>query len=226
MVGIVGGALAGSEIPLGIIPAGRGNDLARVLGIPEDPAEAAAVAAEGHLRRIDVGEANGVRFLCIASCGFDSDANRIANQSRLIRGRAVYAYAALRALLFWKPAKFRIRSAGEEFSFTGYTVAVANSQAYGGGMYVAPTAKLDDGEFDIVTVAGVGKWRFLRNLPKVFKGEHVGNEEVQVFRAPVVDLSASRPFGLYADGEHITDLPAKIRVLPGALDVIVPREHE
>ena len=99
---------------------------------------------------------------------------------------------------------------------------VANNQAYGGGMYVAPDAQLEDGEFDVVTIARVGKMHFLSNLPKVFKGTHVRNDEVQVVRASRLSVSASRPFAVYADGEHLTDLPADLRVIPSALRVLVP----
>jgi len=222
LVGIVGGALVGSEQPLGIIPGGRGNDLARVLGIPSDPVGAIDVLAAGQTRVIDVGEANGRRFLGIASVGFDSDANRIANETRLIRGNLVYAYAALRALVAWKPARFSVRAGEDQLRFTGYCVVVANSKAYGGGMFVAPDADLSDGEFDIVLIGEVGKLRFLSNLPKVFKGTHVDNDEVRVFRAPYLELSASRPFAIYADGERLTDLPASLRILPAALQVIAP----
>ena len=80
-----------------------------------------------------------------------------------------------------------------------------------------------DGEFDIVLVGDVGRLRILSNLPKVFKGTHVENDEVKVFRAPSLELSASRPFEVYADGEHLTDLPASLRLLPRALRVIAPR---
>ena len=127
LVGIVGGALTGSDVPLGIIPGGRGNDLARVLGIPDEPEAAVEVIAEGNVRKIDVGEANGKRFLGIASVGFDSDANRIANEAKFIRGNLVYAYAAVRALIAWKPARFTVRVDDERIRFTGYTVAAANS---------------------------------------------------------------------------------------------------
>jgi YegS/Rv2252/BmrU family lipid kinase len=222
LIGVVGGALAGTEVPLGIIPGGRGNDLARVLGIPEEARGAVSVLAAGHTRVIDIGEANGQRFLGIASVGFDSDANRIANRTRLVRGRLVYAYAALRALAAWKPARFTLRIGQESLRFSGYSVAAANSRAFGGGMLVAPNASLDDGEFDIVMVSAVGKLRYLSNLPKVFKGTHVDNEEVRVVRAPHLELSASRPFAVYADGEHLTDLPASLRVLPRALSVLAP----
>ncbi len=222
LLGAVGGAMAGSETPLGIVPGGRGNDLARVLGIPDDPEGAVAALFSGHSRRIDVGEANGRRFLGIVSVGFDSEANRRANETHFLRGNLVYAYAAVRTLLGWKPARFTIRVDEERIRLTGYSVSVANNKAFGGGMYIAPDAELDDGEFDIVAVGAVSKLRFVGNLPKVFKGTHVEKEEVRVFRAPRLELSASKPFPVYADGEHLTDLPASLRVLPQALTVLVP----
>lgn len=222
LVGAIGGAMAGSETPLGLIPGGRGNDLARVLGIPDDPAEAVAVLAAGESRRIDVGEANGKRFLGIVSVGFDSEANRLANETSFMRGNLVYAYAAIRTLLGWKPARFTVRVGEERVRLSGYSVSVANSRAFGGGMYIAPNAELDDGEFDIVSVGEVGKLRFVSNLPKVFKGTHVDEDEVRVFRAAQLELTASRPFPVYADGEHLTELPASLRVLPRALSILVP----
>lgn len=222
LVGAIGGALAGSETPLGIVPGGRGNDLARVLGIPGDPEAAAKMLAAGETRRIDVGEVNGKRFLGIASIGFDSEANRLANETRWLRGNLVYAYAGVRTLLGWRPARFTLGFGERRERVNGYSVSVANSKAFGGGMFIAPDADLEDGEFDVVIVGEVGKLRFLGNLPKVFKGTHVEEDEVRVFRTPRLELSASRPFPVYADGEHLTELPAKLRVLPRALSVIVP----
>jgi len=222
LIGAIGGAMAGHETPLGILPGGRGNDLARVLGIPEDPEAAVATIAAGHTRRIDVGEANGRRFLGIASIGFDSEANKLANETRWLRGNLVYAYAGVRTMFGWKAGRFTIRVGDEERRFSGYSVSIANSRAFGGGMFIAPDADLEDGEFDVVVVGEVSKLRFLVNLPKVFKGTHVEEDEVRVFRAPGLELDASRPFPVYADGEHLTDLPVSLRLLPRALSVIVP----
>ena len=222
LIGAIGGALAGSQTPLGIVPGGRGNDLARVLGIPADPASAVAMLAAGETLCIDVGEVNGKRFLGIVSVGFDSEANRLANETKWLRGNLVYAYAGLRTLLGWRPGRFTIQAGERRERFTGHSVSVANNKAFGGGMFIAPDADLTDGEFDVVTIGEVGKLRFLGNLPKVFKGTHVEEDEVRVFRAPRLELSASRPFPVYADGEHLTDLPAKLRVLPQSLNVIAP----
>ncbi len=223
LVGQVGGVLANTGAPLGVLPGGRGNDFARVLSIPSEIDAAVAVVAAGHLREIDVGEVNGKRFLCIASCGFDSDANRIANEARRVKGQAVYLYAALRALWEWKPARFTLTfdEGGEEF--TGYSVAAANSRAYGGGMFIAPDALLDDGLLDVVWTGKIGKLRFLSNLPKVFKGTHVDEPEVGTRRTTSVHIEADRAFAIYADGDHLADLPATVRVLPKALRVIAPQ---
>jgi YegS/Rv2252/BmrU family lipid kinase len=223
LIGHVGGALAGTGSRLGIVPGGRGNDLARVLGIPRDVDGAMDVLAAGEVREIDVGEANGRRFLGIASCGFDSDANRHANEARLVRGNLVYLYAALRALAAWKPARFELTLDGERIAFRGYSVAAANNKAYGGGMYAAPAAELDDGLLDVVWCNDVPKRRLLFTLlPRVFKGTHVELEEVVVERAREVEIAADRPFAVYADGDWLCDLPARVRLLPRALRVIAP----
>jgi YegS/Rv2252/BmrU family lipid kinase len=223
LVGAIGGALAQTGAAMGIVPGGRGNDLARVLGIPSEPSGSVAVLAEGHEREIDVGEANGRRFLCIASCGFDSEANRIANEARVVRGNLVYAYAAIRVLAAWKPAAFKVvLDDGEPIEFKGYSVAAANSRAFGGGMFIAPNAELDDGMLDVITISHVSKLRYASGLPKVFKGEHIHNEEVTELRAATVQISADREFAVYADGEHLTDLPATLRTLTRALRVIAP----
>jgi YegS/Rv2252/BmrU family lipid kinase len=225
LIGAVAGALAHSEGVLGILPGGRGNDLARVLGIPLDPVAACQVLATGVVTRLDLGEAGGRTFVGIASCGFDSDANRIANESRLVRGNLVYAYAAIRALIGWRPARFELAlDGGRRHVVTGYSVGAANSKAYGGGMYAAPAAELGDGLLDIVTCAQMPKWRFLTSLmPKIFKGTHVQLPEVTVLRAAAVEVAADRQFTMYADGDPIAELPVTVRALPGAVRAIVPR---
>jgi YegS/Rv2252/BmrU family lipid kinase len=223
LVAAVARALLGTEGVLGLLPGGRGNDFARVLGIPTEPRAACEVLARGKVRALDIGEAAGKTFIGIASCGFDSEANRIANETRVVRGNLVYTYGALRALVSWRFATFRVVFDGrEERSFTGYTVAVANSKTYGGGMFMAPDASLEDGLLDVVMVSRVPKHRFLRLLPTVFKGHHVRQPSVEVRRAAEIEVSADRPFTMYADGDPIAELPVTVRSLPGALRVLVP----
>jgi YegS/Rv2252/BmrU family lipid kinase len=222
LVGAVAGALVDTAGVLGVLPGGRGNDLARVLGIPREPEAAATVLADGRERPLDLAELGDRRFCCIASCGFDSDANRIANETTWVRGNLVYLYAALRALAAWRPARFELVLDGEASSFSGWSVVAANSRAYGGGMFIAPDASLEDGLLDVVTTADVSKRRFLTQLPKVFRGTHVANPEVTVRRAREVTIRADRPFTVYADGDPIGELPATVRALPAAVRVLVP----
>jgi YegS/Rv2252/BmrU family lipid kinase len=228
LAGAIAGAIAG--LPgalLGVLPGGRGNDLARVLGIPADAAAACAVIARGREHDLDLGAVNGRTFIGIASAGFDSDANRIANEAPARLGNLVYAYGALRALIAWRPAHFELELVGddgtsERRTFSGYSFAAANSKAYGGGMFIAPDAELDDGLLDVVISEHVSKLRFLISLPKVFKGTHVENAEVHVLRTRELRVSADRPFTVYADGDPIAELPATISALPRALRVLVP----
>jgi YegS/Rv2252/BmrU family lipid kinase len=216
------GALKGSDSALALIPCGRGNDLARVLGVPTDPAEAARVAVEGEERLLDVANVEGTPFMGIASFGFDSDANRIANEARLVKGDAVYLYAALRALVAWKPATFTITVDGERHQMTGYSVAVGNSKAYGGGMLILPHAELDDGKLDVMLTKKISKLRALVELPKVFKGTYGDSEHVEFLRGEEIEVSSDRPFAIYADGDPIGATPAIIRVERRCLRVIAP----
>ena len=217
------GALKDTGTPLALIPCGRGNDLARVLGIPRDVGEATRIAVEGEERLLDVAGAGGIPYMGIASLGFDSDANRIANDARLVRGNAVYLYAALRALAAWEPAAFSVTVDGERREVSGYSVAVGNSKAYGGGMYLLPQAELDDGLLDVLITKRCSKLTFLRSLPRVFKGAHLDSPYVEVLRGAVVEVTSDRPFVVYADGDPIAATPVTMRVERRCLRVIVPR---
>ena len=223
LIGAVVGVL--SEFPgavLGILPGGRGNDTARVLGIPSAIEAACAVVAHGPQRDLDIGEVEGRSFIGIASLGFDSDANRIANAAPARLGRLVYVYGALRALAGWKPARFDLRLDGEPLSSIGYSVAACNSGCYGGGMRLAPAAELDDGLLDIVLIASHSKRSFLLTLPRAFRGTHVKHPAVRVLRGCELHIDADRPFTVYADGDPIATTPTTIRVVPRALRVLVP----
>jgi YegS/Rv2252/BmrU family lipid kinase len=218
----VAAALKGTGSAVALIPCGRGNDLARVVGIPRDPAEAARMAVEGGERPVDVASVDGTPYLGIASFGFDSDANRIANEAKLVKGDAVYLYAALRALAAWRPASFEVTVDGTRHEVTGYSVAVGNSRAYGGGMLLLPHAELDDGKLDVLLVSESSKLTFLRGLPKVFKGTHLESPNTQVLKGEVIEVSSDRPFVIYADGDPIGATPAVMRVERRALRIIGP----
>jgi YegS/Rv2252/BmrU family lipid kinase len=216
------GALKGTPAALAVIPCGRGNDLARVLGIPTDPTEAAELAVRGPEKLIDVANVDGTPYVGIASLGFDSDANRIANGTKLVRGNAVYLYAALRALAAWKPAAFSVTVDGERHDVTGYSVAVGNSKAYGGGMFVLPEAELDDGMLDVLISKDASKLTFLRGVFQTFKAAHVDSPNAQFLRGATIEVDADRPFVIYGDGDPIGATPATMRVEHRCLRVIVP----
>ncbi len=234
MVGAIADALRETpDAVLGVLPGGRGNDLARVLGIPEDAIAACETIAAGIPRSIDLGLVSdavsgeqGRAFVGIASVGFDSEANRIANEAPAWLGGLVYAYGALGALISWRPARFEIEldPPGERHVFTAYSVGAANSKAYGGGMRAAPDAMLDDGLLEVPVLESVSKLSFLTKiLPKVFSGTHVREPSVRVFRAAEVAISADRPFTMYADGDPIGELPVRVRALRGAVTMLTPR---
>jgi YegS/Rv2252/BmrU family lipid kinase len=224
MLGAVAGALR--EVPgatVGVLPGGRGNDFARVVGIPLDAEAACEVIANGVARPIDLGLAGETPYIGIASVGFDSEANRIANTAPARLGSLVYLYGALGALATWKPAAFTVEVDGERTQFSGWSVGACNSKAYGGGMYAAPDAELDDGLLDVVYMERTSRARFVgKVLPKVFKGEHVNEPSVHVLRGAEVRVDADRPFMVYADGDPVGELPMTFRALPGALQVLLP----
>jgi YegS/Rv2252/BmrU family lipid kinase len=223
LVGAVAHVLRGHPgAVMGVLPGGRGNDFARVTGIPLDAEAACDVIANGAPQPVDVGDVDGATFIGIASLGFDSDANRIANEAPPRLGNLVYTYGALRALAAWKHAGYEVVVDGEAHAFSGWSVACANSKAYGGGMFLAPDADLHDGRLDVVFCEAMSKARFLRLLPTVFRGEHVKLPEVHVLRGAEVRISADRPFTVYADGDPIGELPCTVRAIPGAVKVLLP----
>jgi diacylglycerol kinase family enzyme len=175
------------------------------------------------VRRIDLGVAGERTFTGIASCGFDSVANRIANETTLVRGHLVYVYGLLRALASWQPAGFTVTvDGGEPRTLSGYTVAAANSRYYGGGMMLAPDATLEDGMLDVVMISATPRLRFLGRSPRVIKGTHVHLDNVDVVRARTVEIASSRPFTMFADGDPVADLPVTVSVLPEAVRVLAP----
>ncbi len=223
LLGAVAGALRGLPgAVLGVLPGGRGNDFARVSGIGLDIDAACDVVVHGVPTPVDVGDAGGRTFIGIASVGFDSVANAIANAAPARLGRLVYLYGALRAMATWRPAAFTVEIDGEPIAFAGWGVAAANSGAYGGGMLLAPDARLDDGLLDVVLSSRTSKGRFLRVLPKVFRGTHIHEPSIRVMRGAEVRVSADRPFTMYADGDPIGELPITVRAVPGALKILLP----
>jgi YegS/Rv2252/BmrU family lipid kinase len=224
LLGAIAGELRHTDGVLAVLPGGRGNDFARKLGLGSDPVAACDVLALGRERKLDVADINGRAYLGIASSGLDSDAGDLANATRLRAklGQLVYVYATLRAVRAWRPARWEIVVDGQARSFIGYSVAVCNSGVFGGGMFLAPDAQLDDGMLEVVTIGDIPKRKYLGSLPKVFNGTHLREPGVDIVRCKEVAFHADRPFNVQADGDPVADLPATVRVQPGALRVLVP----
>lgn len=223
LAGRCAGIVSSAGGVLAVLPGGRGNDFVRCLGGSLDPVAAARSLSSAVERSLDLGVAGGVPFLGIASLGFDSDVQVLANRTRVRLGSTVYLYAALRTVASWKPATFGVTIDDEpERELVGWSVAAANSSFYGGGMKYAPAATLDDGLLDVVLSAQTGRTAFLRAIPSVYAGRHVDRPTVEVVQGRKLVVDADRKFQVYADGDPVADLPATIEIRPGALRALVP----
>jgi YegS/Rv2252/BmrU family lipid kinase len=221
LVGAVASELEGGGT-LAVLPGGRGNDFARKLGLGDDPVAACSVLSGGRERLLDLAAVGDRRYLGILSAGLDSDVQDIVNASRLPLGGAVYVYGALRALATWRPADWEVEVDGERHAFRGYSVAVAKSGVFGGGMWLVPQAQLDDGLLHVVLIRDRPRLSYLAGLRRVFRGTHLSRPGITVLTGRSVTFSCDRPFAAYADGDPIADLPVTVGIRPRALRVIAP----
>jgi diacylglycerol kinase (ATP) len=215
-------AVAGTGVPLGIVGAGTGNDLARELAVPNDPMAAADLVLAATPRQIDAVRSDGGRwFGGVLGSGFDSMVNERANRMSWPKGRSRYNLAILAELRVFKPLPFRLTLDGDVWETEAMLVAVGNGTSYGAGMRVCPDAVLDDGVLDVTVLGPVSKVTFIRTFPNVYKGTHVQRPEVTVRRAREVRLESPGVVA-YADGERFAALPLTCTCVPGALTVLAP----
>jgi diacylglycerol kinase (ATP) len=215
--------IVGTTAALGIIPCGSGNDLAINLGIPRDVRAAAEIAFDAPARDCDLCriETHGRYFACIASFGLDSHANRLANRhSGPFRGTPLYVWSVLRALLEFRPPDVTVTHDGGVYRDRILLLAAANAASYGGGMRIAPEARLNDGLIDLVAVRDMPRLKLLWCFPEVFSGLLIAREEVTSLRTTRLSVESSRPLEIFADGEYVGETPVRVEVLPAALRVI------
>jgi diacylglycerol kinase (ATP) len=212
--------VCGTELPLGIVAAGTGNDFARLLGLHGlPPEEAADVVAGWRPRTVDAGRVGDLWFAGVMSSGFDSAVNERANRMRWPTGRMRYNVAIAAELRVFQAQRFRIELDGTVVDRDAMLVAVGNGVSYGGGMKVCPGALVDDGLFAVTVLNRISKPEFLRVFPRVYAGTHVDHPAVEVHEARVVSLQAPAAVA-YADGEPIGPLPLTAECVPGALRVL------
>jgi diacylglycerol kinase (ATP) len=222
LVSLAHQSVAGTDVRLGIVPCGTGNDAARALGLPlGDPVGAADVVLSGRTRVVDLGRAAGRTFLAVLSSGFDSRVNERANRMTRVKGPVRYRVAMLAELGTFRPVPYRMVLDGEPLDVEAMLVAVGNGPSYGGGMRVCPGADLADGLLEVTVVLPLAVAPFLRLFPSVYRGEHVHSPSVRTFRVRQVSLAAEG-MTAYADGEPVGPLPVTVDVLPAALTVLVP----
>ncbi len=220
--------LAHSGIPLGIIPAGTGNDHAREYAIPTgDPAAAVDVIAAGKTETVDLGHIRGADgsstwFGTVAATGFDSLVSDRGNRMRWPHGRMRYNLAIVAELSKLRPLPFRLVFDGEREVVTDLTLAAfGNTRSYGGGMLICPDADHADGLLDVTMVRAGSRTQLIRLFPTVFKGTHIDLDQVSTDRARTITVE-SPGINAYADGDFACPLPAEISAVPGALKILVP----
>jgi diacylglycerol kinase (ATP) len=217
--------LLGTGAALSVLPSGTGDDFAHAVGAGSFRA-AVELLANPKTTLIDVvrvraGAADRC-FLNVAGAGFDSEVNETANAMTVnLGGTGTYVAALLKTLSRFTPARYDLTIDGTPTTLEAMLVVVGNGPSFGGGMRVLPEASLVDGALDVCIVEALSKGAFLRAFPRVYSGRHASHPKVRMLRAATVTIEANRGIQLYADGERIGPLPARLEVMPAALPVVV-----
>lgn len=215
--------LAGTNCNLGIIPTGSGNDIIKTLNINRDLAENIRIIKQGRICRIDLGLYNNkIYYIGVAGSGFDSEATRFANETRLpLKGKARYNFAAYKTLLTYKPKIFKLKYDGIERNINIMMMVVANLKYYGGGMKIAPGADAFNNIFDICVIKKMSKMSFAKSIPKVYEGTHLELSSVETFRTREIDIECDSKLDVYGDGEYLGRLPANFKIVPKILNIFM-----
>lgn len=214
-----------SDLPLGIVAVGTGNDSARSLGMPVDDAAAGARFIAEHLGKtravdaIKLHSSTGQHWVIgSTSAGFDALVNQRANQMSWPKGQRRYEIAMLLELLKFKPLQYRLEVDGQKRNIEAMLCAAANAPAFGGGMLIAPDALMDDGLMDLFIVHKISRLELIKIFPKVYTGGHVGHPAVELIRAKHVKIDSGQ-MPAYADGESVGRGPLEVQLVAGALRV-------
>lgn len=212
-------AVAGTGVPLGIIPAGSGDDVARYFDLPrKDPVAAADRIVAGRTRTIDLARSGSQYYVTVLAAGFDAIVNERANQMTWPRGQMRYNLATLAELRTFEPLPYTLQIDDQTVQLEAMLVAVGNGPSFGGGLRITEGAVLDDGLLDVVIIKPMSKPELIRTYPKLFKGTHVTHRQYVHHHARRVTIVAPG-IVTYADGERFGPLPLTVECVPGALTV-------
>lgn len=220
-INAVAPSLLKANRPVGIIPFGTANDLARTLELPTEPEAAADVIVRGRVRRIDVGLANGKPFFNVATIGLGADIARTLQGTEKRLGRAAYWLAALRVLASAEPFPVELEVDGRSRRLRSYQVAVGNGRYHGGGIAVRHDAQIDDGLLSLYSLGPGSLWKAVALAPLFRRGRHVQWREVETQKASDIQIRTTRPHPVNLDGDVVTATPLKLSVARCALEVFV-----
>jgi diacylglycerol kinase (ATP) len=220
MVHLAVQAVATTGVPLGIIPAGTGNDVARYFDIPrKDPAAAVDRVIAGSTRTVDLARSGTAYFVTVLAAGFDAIVNERANRMTWPKGPMRYNIATLVELRVFRPLSYVLQLDDREVSLEAMLVAVGNGPSFGGGLRITEGAVLDDGMLDVVVIKPMSKPDLIRTYPQLFKGTHVHHPQYEHHLVRSVTVAAPG-IVTYADGERFAPLPLTVECAPGALTVL------
>ena len=214
---------SGSEVTVGVMPAGRCNDFAAAMGLPKSVEGIVALITSGASTRIDLGRVGGRYFATVATLGFDSAVSQYVADGhvpRILSGTPSYLYAVFAQLFRYKDA--RVHLEGDDLDYSGriFLAATANTPQYGGNMKIAPGADPQDGALDVCLARSVSRREVIMMLPRVFSGSHLKNRAVSMHRVKSLRIDTETPMAIWADGERVSETPAEISVVPRALKLL------
>jgi len=221
----IANGIIGSDVRLGVIPCGEGNDFPKMLGVSEqNVAEAFKVISEGYTKTMDVGFANGRYFLNVMGIGIDGEIGELkARAPKIFHGYYAYLYATFPAILFFKPKKVKINLDGKIISETVSLVTIGNGKFSGGAFQLTPDAEIDDGFLDVCVVRHTSKLKMLRDFPGVISGQHIFLPYVKMFKAKTVEVSSKNAMTAHLDGEIMKSDNFNIKIIPKKLNVLVKK---